>query len=172
MKPIALQSAIVLCAAAAILAPDVRADTDSVAERWVATWGDKWWERYHADYVGLYPGGRTDRFHDIYLGEALARMADTGIADYSITNKQYLYDGNWFVVEWLYTSTQKTTGKVQREATVAFGFVEDDHLRIWIEYFDDMVGAYQWLDAMPLYAEDETPYPWPAGATLNRPYRP
>ncbi len=143
-----------------------------IAETWVAQWGDTWWERYHRDYSAYYPGGRTNRYHDLYVAEALRNGAAPGIAEFSISKQQYLFDGDWYVVEWVYESTQEGTGRVQRESTVAFGRVVDDHLKVWIEYFDDMVGEYQGIGALPLYADDEEPYPWPAEATLRRDYRP
>ncbi len=145
---------------------------DGVAESWVANWGDKWWERYHPDYDARYPGGRSNRYHDLYIAEAMKRLADTSTSDWNIFNKHYFYDDNWFIVEWLYESTQTSTGLVQRESTLAFGEIVDDRLRIWVEYFDDMVGAYQWIGAMPLYGDDELPYPWPASSPLKRAYRP
>jgi hypothetical protein len=150
----------------------VPAAEPGAASAWVAEWGEKWWERYHPDYQAWYPGGRTNRYHDLYVQKAMRRSADTGIADFIIRNRRYLFDGDWFVVEWVYEATQETTGLVQRESTVAFGHIVDDHLMTWVEYFDDMVGSYQWAGAMPLYDEDEEPYPWPEDVPLRREYRP
>jgi len=162
-----------LCLAFMLAVPGaVHAGEHGAASAWVAEWGEKWWERYHPDYHAWYPGGRTDRYHDLYVQEAMRRSADTGIADFVIRNRRYLFDGDWFVVEWVYESTQATTGLVQRESTIAFGRIVDDHLMTWVEYFDDMVGAYQWAGAMPLYDKDEEPYPWPADVPLRREYRP
>lgn len=148
------------------------ADDEQAVRQWIETWGDRWSERYHPDYDAQYPGGRSNRFHDKYIGEALKRLADTATGDWKIFNKHYMYDRDWFVVEWIYESTQTSTGLVQRESTVAFGRIVDDRLKIWIEYFDDMVGAYQWIGAMPLYGDEEMPYPWPEKTPLRRDYRP
>jgi len=146
---------------------------NGVAKNWVAKWGDKWWERYHRDIDAQYPGGRSNRFHDQYIQDALKRLSDDAWTDYEITNKDYLYDGEWFAVEWFYQSRQPSTGAVQVESTIAFGRIEDDSLRVWIEYFDDMVGNYQKIGAMKLFDKDEeAPYPWPEGTVLKRKYRP
>lgn len=142
------------------------------AEEWIERWGDRWTERYHPDVDEQYPGGRSDRFHRQYVAEALMQRPDLATDDWKIFNKHYMYDGDWFIVEWLYQSTHVATGKVQRESTVAFGKIEDDRLRIWIEYFDDMVGHYQWIGAMKMFELDEEPYPWPAETALRRAYRP
>ena len=148
------------------------AEDEAAVRQWIETWGDKWWERYHPDYEAQYPGGKSNRFHDLYVAEAMKRLADTATSDWKITNNHSWYDRDGFIVEWLYESTQTSTGLVQRESTVAFGRIVDDRLKIWIEYFDDMVGAYQWIGAMPLYEADEMPYPWPARTALRREYRP
>ena len=41
-----------------------------IAENWVKTWGEKWWERYHPNVDAQYPGGRSG-----------ANLACTGYAD-------------------------------------------------------------------------------------------
>lgn len=153
-------------------ADDSAAGPNAAVKQWVAMWGEKWWERYHKDYEALYPGGRSNRYHDLYVAEAVKRIPGAAIGDWEITHKQYLYDGDWFAVEWLYQSTQTATGHVQRESTLAFGNIQDDKLILWVEYFDDMVGQYQWLGAMPLFGKDEKPFPWPEKSPLKRKYRP
>ena len=102
----------------------------------------------------------------------MKRLTDTATSDWKITNKHYMYDGDWYAVEWLYQSTQTSTGLVQRESALSFGKVQDGQLIVWIEYFDDMVGHYQWIGAMPLFEKDEAPFPWPAKSPLKRKYRP
>ncbi|MEO0998559.1 MAG: hypothetical protein AAFX58_13665, partial [Pseudomonadota bacterium] len=92
---------------------------DGIAEDWVANWGDKWWERYHPDYDARYPGGRSNRFHDLYIAEAMKRLADTATSDWTIFNKHYFYDDNWFIVEWVYESTPATDTATRRRRTAA-----------------------------------------------------
>ena len=146
---------------------------NSIAEEWVSIWGDKWYERYHQDVDAQYPGGRSNVYHDHYIQEALKRMEENAWTDWVISNQDYIYEGEWFAAEWFYQSTQKSTGITQVESTVAFGKIVDDHLRIWIEYFDDKVGEYQSIKAMKLFdKEKEDPFPWPENTSLRKKYRP
>lgn len=145
---------------------------NDIAKKWTAEWGEKWYERYHDEVDSQYPGGRSNKFHDLYIQEALKNNDDPWV-DWQITNRHYLFDGDWFAAEWFYQSTQQSTGITQVESTVAFGKIEDDHLRVWIEYFDDMVGRYQVLGVMgPFDKSKEKPYPWPENAPIKRKYRP
>lgn len=148
------------------------AEREAAVRRWVERWGGKWWERYHPEYVAEYPGGRSNIYHDQYIQKAMKRLEETATGDWKITGKSYLYDGDWFAVEWFFESTQTATGRVQKESTLAFGRIEDDRLIEWIEYFDDMVGWYQMIGAMRLPAEGEPVFPWPADTALSREYRP
>lgn len=147
-------------------------DQEAAVRQWVEDWGDKWWERYHSDYVALYPGGRSDRYHDQYVEKILPYFPENRTENWTITGKRYIYDGDWFAVEWFFQSTFVKSGDVQKEATLAFGRIEDDRLIEWIEYFDDAVGEYQRQGALPLYDSDEDPYPWPENVPLFRKYRP
>ena len=145
---------------------------EGIAEKWVNEWGEKWWERYHKDLDSRYPGGRSDQSHDLFVQEVLKKNP-SGWEDWKVSHQDWLFDGNWFSVEWFYEATHIKTGKKQIESTLAFGKIEDDHLIIWIEYFDDMVGRYQSIGAMKLFDKDEdTPFPWPDETKLKRKYRP
>ena len=164
---------ILVCRPQPVQAADLsETQQEAKTRQWVEEWGDKWWERYHDDYDAQYPGGRSNRYHDLYIAESMKRLAETSTSNWKISNQQYMFDGEWFAVEWFYESTHNSTGKVQRESTIAFGKIEDDHLRVWVEYFDDMVGHYQYIGAMRLPAEEETPFPWPENTALTRKYRP
>ena len=171
-----IQQAIVSLIASLLLLGGVvmasEADREQAVQDWLDEWVEKFWERYHPDYDSQYPGGRSNRFHDQYVSEVLGRMPQPPISSYSISNRHFMVDGDWFVAEWFYDATQDSTGWVQRESTVAFGKIVDDQLIVWIEYFDDSVGNYQRFGALPLYEDDEMPYPWPAKVTLRRDYRP
>lgn len=146
---------------------------EGIAEKWIAEWGEKWWERYHDEVDSQYPGGRSNKYHDSYIQEALKKMSDQAWTDWKISNRHYLFEDDWFAVEWFYQASQPSTGLVQLESTLAFGRIEDDHLRVWIEYFDDMVGKYQSIGVMKLFdKENEVPYPWPKDTQLKKKYRP
>jgi len=148
-------------------------DQGNIAREWVAVWGDKWMKNFHKDIDLQMPGGRSNYYHDQYIKEAMNRSAGTGWVGWTMTNKSYTYEGDWFAVEWFYQATQGSTGVVQVESTVAFGRIQDDRLIVWIEYFDDMVGHYQNISAMSLYDKDnEEPFPWPEKVALKRSYRP
>ena len=145
----------------------------NIAKDWVAIWGEKWYERYHDDVDAQYPGGRSNLFHDMYVQEALKNRKEHAWIDWKITNRQYLFDHDWFAAEWFYQSTQESTGIVQVESTLAFGRIEDDSLISWIEYFDDKVGEYQSIGVMRQFdKENELPFPWPANTQLQKKYRP
>ena len=151
---------------------DSSSDSD-VAEKWIAEWGEKWYERYHPDVDAQYPGGRSNLYHDQYVQDALRNLKDQAWVDWQITNRHYFYDKDWFIVEWFYQSTQESTGITQVESTLAFGRIEDDRLITWIEYFDDRVGEYQAINAMRRFdKEKEVPFPWPENTALRKKYRP
>lgn len=141
-------------------------------QKWIEQWGDKWWERYHPDYDAQYPGGRSNRYHDAFLADVFRRTGLPSNTNWKISNKQYTYVGDWFIVEWLFQAEDKATGKLQREGTLAFGCIQDDRLINWIEYFDGYVANLQRLGALPLFDEDAMPYPWPETSVTIRSYRP
>ncbi len=168
-----LLTSVVLLPLMTIAQHETEGTSANIAETWVATWGDKWYERYHENVDAQYPGGRSNLFHDQYIQEALRNMKDEAWIDWKITNRHYLFDNEWFAAEWFYQSTQESTGIVQRESTLAFGKIVDDHLIYWIEYFDDKVGEYQMINAMKLFnMEKELPFPWPENTVLRKKYRP
>ncbi|NJO13307.1 MAG: DUF2165 domain-containing protein [Gammaproteobacteria bacterium] len=119
--------------------------TAAQVREWIGQWGDKWWERYHPDYDAQYPGGRSNRFHDAYLDQVFKRTGLPANTNWKISNKQYRYVGDWFIVEWLFQAEDKASGKLQREGTLAFGRIRDDRLITWIEYFDGYVAHLQRL---------------------------
>ncbi|RME62887.1 MAG: hypothetical protein D6782_11350 [Alphaproteobacteria bacterium] len=146
--------------------------TPSQVREWVATWGDQWYERYHPDYDAQYPGGRSNRYHDQWVAYVFKLTDGPSNTDWQILNKRYAYDGDWFVVEWLFQAQDKRTGKLQREGTLAFGRIADDRLITWIEYFDGFVAHMQRLGALPLFGPEEEPFPWPADTHAAMDYRP
>jgi len=147
-------------------------DAEEAVRRWVEEWGEKWYERYHPDYDARYPGGRSNRYHDAYLEKIFRRFDLPANENWVISNRRYHYDGDWFIVEWLFQAEDKQTGRLQREGTLALGRIRDDRLIEFIEYFDGFVAHLQRLGALPLFDEDATPFPWPENDTLIRPYRP
>ncbi len=89
-----------------------------------------------------------------------------------ILNKHYAFDGQWFIVTWLFEAQDKKTGRMQREGTLAFGRIQDDQLIEWIEYFDGFVAHLQRAGALPFFGKDEMPFPWPDYDGTSRKYRP
>ena len=45
--------------------------------------------------------------------------------DWKLFNRHYLFDGDWYAVEWFYSATTIKTGGKQVESTLAFGHVQD-----------------------------------------------
>jgi hypothetical protein len=148
-----------------------RATPESV-RKWIEKWGDKFDQRYHPSYQSQYPGGQSNRHHDAYLKNVFRKSEWPANINWKIFNKAYSYDEDWFIVEWLFQAEDKKTGKLQREGTLAFGRIENDQLIMWIEYFDGFVAPLQRAGALPLYAEDAEPFPWPAPTATTRKYRP
>lgn len=167
-----IMMAVVTFAAQSKVIADEKVPSETLVQRWLDEWGEKWWERFHSDLDARYPGGRSNIFHDMYIAESMKNFPLNRNSDWNVSNRHYILDGDWFAVEWLYEATNATTGKVQRESTVAFGRIVDNQLMVWIEYFDDMVGHYQRIGAMRLFHENEHPFPWPARTVLTRQYRP
>ena len=127
--------------------------------------------KYFADSIEeSYPFGRSNKAHDAEI----AKLGETQGAtkDWKLFNRHYLFDGDWYAVEWFYSATTIKTGGKQVECTLAFGHVQDGKLIVWDEYFDDVVGELEQEGKLEYYAPDEPPFPWPAKATLKHPYRP
>jgi hypothetical protein len=139
---------------------------------WVERWGDKLTERYHPDIQEAYPGGRSDRYHDAYVDRFLREFGLPPNTNWKELNKHYAFDGDWFIVEYLFQAEDKKTGQLQREGTLFFGRVKDDRLIVAIEYFDRLVKAFQHVGALPPFREDEMPFPWPDYDGMTRKYRP
>lgn len=148
----------------------VCAADDGPAARFIARFGEVWVDHFAADYESAYPFGRSNKKHDDEISQSLT--LDQASDHRTLTSKRYLFDGDWYAVQWIYGATTTKTGKRQTESTVAFGRVKDDKLVVWEEYFDDVVGELQFAGQLPLYQPDEEPFPWPAGAKIKHPYRP
>ncbi|HRE80873.1 MAG TPA: hypothetical protein PLN52_07480 [Opitutaceae bacterium] len=142
----------------------------NLASEWIPLYGEAWWNYYHKDYEGFYPGGRSNLMHDAYLARVRKNTALT--VDWQIFNRRYTYDGEYFAVEWFYRATNVADGFRQWEATLGIGRIKDGKMVLWTEYFDDSVGVLQQLGLMPFYDKDEAPFPWPEKAVLHLPYRP
>ena len=131
------------------------------AKQFIERFGEVWVDHFAAEYDSAYPFGRSNKKHDDEIAQSLT--LDQASDNRTLTNKRYLFDGDWYVVQWIYGATTTKTGKRQTESTVAFGRVKDDKLIVWEEYFDDVVGELQFAGKLPLYQPDEEPFPWPAG---------
>lgn len=92
--------------------------------------------------------------------------------NWEIFHKSYVYDGEWFAVEWFYRAAYLDDGFTQWECTLGIGRIVDGKMILWTEYFDDAVGKLQRLHLMPNPEPDEEVFPWPAKAKVSLPYRP
>ena len=147
-----------------------RQDEGGAARKFIDQVGDNSL-KYFADSIEeSYPFGRSNKARDEEISKGGGM--ETITTDWKLTNRHYLFDGDWYAVQWFYGATTIKTGKKQLECTLAFGKVKDGKLVVWNEYFDDTVGELEQEGKLPLYQPDETPFPWPAAATLKHPYRP
>jgi hypothetical protein len=145
---------------------------ENVTQQWVDHWGDKIEERLHPDIQGAFPGGRSDRYQNAYIARVLPELGLPTNFNWREINKHYAFDGDWFIVEYLFQAEDKKTGRLQREGTLAFGRVKDDRLIVSIEYFDRFVKGLEHVEALPPFRADEMPFPWPDYDGLTRKYRP
>ena len=164
-----------ICAAGVLLAlvPGARTQpppSNDVAQQFIARTGDDALKFFADSIEESYPFGRSNKAHDAEI--AKGGGMETITTDWKVFNKHYLFDGDWFAVEWFYSATTVKTGGKQLESTLAFGKVQDGKLVVWDEYFDDVVGELEQDGKLPLYDLDEMPFPWPAKAVLKHPYRP
>ena len=143
--------------------------TNDSAE-WVPLYGEKWWDYYHADFEGFFPGGKSNLMHDRYLARIRKNTALT--VDWQIFKRHYVFDGEWFAVEWFYRATNVSDGFRQWESTLGIGRLKEGKMVLWTEYFDDSVGELQHIGLLPFYGENEAAFPWPEKAALSLPYRP
>ncbi len=143
--------------------------TNDSAE-WIPLYGETWWDYYHHDWQGYFPGGRDDRYHNQWVMQQWFKNTIT--KDWTITNKTHVFDGEWFAVEWHYQATYLSDNFTEWETTLAIGRIEEGKLILWIEYFDDVVGKLQKLKLMPFPDKGETVFPWPIKAKISLPYRP
>ncbi len=146
------------------------ASNEGAARAFISEFGEKWMDHFAADYASAYPFGRSNKKHDDEISQTLT--LSQAAENVTLTNKRYLFDGDWYAVQWIYGATSTKTGKRQTESTLAFGCVKDGKLVVWEEYFDDLVGELQFAGELPLYKPDEEPYPWPEAAAIKHPYRP
>ncbi len=137
---------------------------------WIAAYGDNIWAQYHPDWQGWFPGGHSNRFHQMYVQNVWDHHPIT--TDWKEFNRAWLFDGEWFAVEWFYTAKFTDDGFMQWEGTLGIGHLKDGKLISWTEFFDDQIGNLQHLRMMPLYDIKEPVFPWPARSYLRMPYRP
>ncbi len=145
------------------------AEADS-AQKFINSVEHEWYRHKADDIEEWYPFGHTNQAHGALLKQ-LGPVAPVS-KDWSITNKAYLAENDWYAVEWLYHATDIATGRKQVEATLGFAQIRDQKLVLWIEFFDDTVGAQQLKSLLPLYAENDEPFPWPRIEGPPRIYRP
>lgn len=142
----------------------------STAQKFINTVEHEWYKQKHEDIQEWYPFGHTNKAHGALLKQRgpIAPVSK----DWSITNKAYLAEDDWYAVEWLYHATDVATGKKQVEATLGFAQIKDRKIVLWIEFFDDSVGTQQISGSLPLFAEKDEPFPWPVIDPPQRVYRP
>ena len=163
-----LLPALLLFSALAVTVADE--NTAGAARTFIAAHGPRWFEHLHPEIQSAYPFGRSTQAHDAEIAKGFD--INTVSRDVSITDEHYLYDGDWYAVQWFYRATFVKGGAKQQESTLAFGRVQDSKLIEWKEYFDDAVGELQAEGKLPLYAPGEEPFPWPEGTKTRHSYRP
>lgn len=110
----------------------------------------------HPEGVFAYPGKRL-------TPAQVAVAAKSWRDDYKQTKmriRRLVIEGNVFVLEYLYASTNIATGKRQAVGTVAIGELRDGKLIFWKEYLDGRVSRTQAKDLLPVDDKAE-PFPWP-----------
>jgi ketosteroid isomerase-like protein len=171
-NPVSLSSLLTTCLFLIITA---RAETKpGAAAAFIAAHGDVWFNFWADDREEAYPFGYSNKKITEEISKEVNPAAGTSI-DATLTNKHYIFEGDWYAVEWYYSATDKKTGRRQRESTCAFGRIKDGKLNYWREFFDDRVGRRQqgfYPGKLPLYGDAESPSPWPAKAKLFVRYRP
>ena len=140
------------------------------AQKFINTVENEWYRHKAGNIEEWYPFGHTNPAHAAAL--KLLGPTPSVSKDWSITNKAYLAEDDWYAVEWFYSATNLAPGRKQVECTLGFSQIKNQKIVQWIEYFDDTVGEQQMNGTLSLYTETDEPFPWPAVNPPRRVYRP
>ncbi len=105
------------------------------------------------------PGGTFDR------EQTLAQLVASpkSYADIRFVNMNIVIQGDRFVAEYQYCSTNRATGKREADGTAAVGEVKEGRIVAWKEYYDPAVGDLQ--AAGKLVVDEGGPaFPYPRNA--------
>ncbi|HRE83988.1 MAG TPA: nuclear transport factor 2 family protein [Opitutaceae bacterium] len=145
-----------------------RSDVASLVERQARSWetGDEkeFLDTLHPEAVFAYPGKRLTR------EDALKTFRDwkRDFTDTKLRVHRLIVDGRHFSVEYMFASTNRSTGKRMAAGTVALGDVKEGKLHVWKEYLDGRVSRGQAKDELPV-DELAEPYPWPDTPESRKP---
>lgn len=105
------------------------------------------------------PGGTFDR--EQTLEQLVA--SPKSFSNIRFVNMTIVIQGDRFVAEYQYCSTNRSTGKREADGTVAVGEVKDGRIVAWKEYYDPAVGDLQ--AAGKLVVDEGGPaFPYPRSA--------
>ena len=122
-----------VCAAALAVtaAPAATPPPESAAKAFIDRVGDKLLDYFSDDVVEAYPFGRSNKARDEEIAKGGGMQTTT--KDWRLYNKHFLFDGEWFAVEWFYSSVYIKSGARQVESTLAFGKVRDGKIAVYNE---------------------------------------
>jgi len=159
--------ALVLGVYASDAAP-ARATVLALVEQQMRSWetGDETAFRstLHDQIVFAYPGKRLDQ-------EGVLKIFRDWKTDFRETKLRIaalVIEGHRFSVEYMFSSTNRTTGVQMAVGTVATGEVRDGRLLIWKEYLDGRVSRLQAKGEL-LIDEAADPFPWPDTPESRKP---
>lgn len=140
----------------------------SLVERQARSWetGDEneFLDTLHPDAVFAYPGKRLTREDALKTFREWKR----DFTETKLRVHRLIIDGRHFSVEYMFASTNRSTGKRMAAGTVALGDVKDGKLHVWKEYLDGRVSRGQAKDELPV-DEMAEPYPWPDTPESRKP---
>jgi hypothetical protein len=155
-----------------LLAPFVplaqaRAATEAEVKALIQNYCDSWRTGNEALFLSAIddqfhfsnPGGTFDRKQTLVQFRESPKL----YANIRFYNLVTVIQGDRFVAEYQYCSTDKATGKREADGTVAVGEVRNGKLISWKEYYDPSVGDLQAAGKL-VVDEGGAPYPFPHSA--------
>ncbi len=105
------------------------------------------------------PGGTFDRKQTLEQFTASPKL----YANIKFHHMNIVIQGDRFMAEYQYCSTDRSTGKREADGTVAVGEVRNGRILSWKEYYDPSVGDLQ-ASGKLIIDEGEEAYPYPRAA--------
>ncbi len=148
------------------LAP-ARASTEPEIRALVLKYTDSWSTGDVAEFTSVIspdfhfcnPGGTFDRAKTLEQFTASPKL----YANIKFYHINLVIQGDRFMAEYQYCSTDRSTGKREADGTVAVGQVKDGKIVSWKEYYDPSVGDLQAAGKL-VVDEGADAYPYPRGA--------